>query len=84
MAAPAGLLLQGCGCCSCRRNPKALVNKGCTLSLQGDEEKAVELFKEAAAIDPHCQEALYNLIVTWRKLRRYTRNIKPWTVNAKA
>ncbi|CDJ33773.1 intraflagellar transport particle protein, putative [Eimeria mitis] len=61
-----------------RRSAKALVNKGCALSLQGQHEEAAALFNEAASVDPHCQEALYNLTVTWRKLGR----LRPWDLDA--
>lgn len=44
-----------------RYNPAALINKGNTLFVQGDLEKAGEFFKEALRNDSSCTEALYNL-----------------------
>ncbi|KPP59966.1 intraflagellar transport protein 88-like, partial [Scleropages formosus] len=44
-----------------RYNPAALVNKGNTLWVRGDHEKAAEFYKEALRNDASCTEGLYNL-----------------------
>lgn len=44
-----------------RYNPGALNNKGCTVFVKQDYEKAAEFFKEALRNDSSCTEALYNL-----------------------
>lgn len=44
-----------------RYNPGALNNKGCTVFVKHDYEKAAEFFKEALRNDSSCTEALYNL-----------------------
>lgn len=44
-----------------RYNPGALNNKGCTVFVKQDYEKAAEFFKEALRNDSCCTEALYNL-----------------------
>ena len=44
-----------------RYNPAALVNKGNTVFVKQDYEKAAEFYKEALRNDSSCTEALYNL-----------------------
>ncbi|KAK1797505.1 hypothetical protein P4O66_000762 [Electrophorus voltai] len=44
-----------------RYNPAALVNKGNTVFVKQDYEKAAEFYKEALRNDCSCTEALYNL-----------------------
>lgn len=44
-----------------RYNPAALINKGNTLFVKQDYDKAAEFFKEALRNDSSCTEALYNL-----------------------
>uniref|UniRef100_A0A3Q3FHF0 Intraflagellar transport protein 88 homolog n=1 Tax=Labrus bergylta TaxID=56723 RepID=A0A3Q3FHF0_9LABR len=44
-----------------RYNPAALINKGNTVFVKQDHEKAAEFFKEALRNDSSCTEALYNL-----------------------
>lgn len=44
-----------------RYNPAALVNKGNTVFVKQDYEKAAEFFKEALKNDSSCTEGLYNL-----------------------
>ena len=44
-----------------RYNPAALINKGNTLFVKQDYEKAAEFYKEALRNDSSCTEALYNL-----------------------
>ena len=44
-----------------RYNPSALVNKGNCSYVNGEIEKAVELYQEALAVDSTSPEALYNL-----------------------
>ena len=44
-----------------RYNPAALVNKGNTVCVKQDYEKAAEFYKEALRNDSSCTEALYNL-----------------------
>ena len=42
-------------------NPAALINKGNTVFVKKDYEKAAEFYKEALRNDSSCTEALYNL-----------------------
>lgn len=44
-----------------RYNPAALINKGNTVFVKEDYEKAAEFYKEALRNDSSCTEALYNL-----------------------
>lgn len=44
-----------------RYNPAALINKGNTVFVKQDYEKAAEFYKEALRNDSSCTEALYNL-----------------------
>lgn len=44
-----------------RYNPAALINKGNTVFVKKDYEKAAEFYKEALRNDSSCTEALYNL-----------------------
>lgn len=44
-----------------RYNPAALINKGNTVFVRQDYEKAGEFFKEALRNDSSCTEGLYNL-----------------------
>lgn len=44
-----------------RYNPAALINKGNTVFVRQDYEKAAEFYKEALRNDSSCTEALYNL-----------------------
>lgn len=44
-----------------RYNPAALINKGNTVFIRQDYEKAAEFYKEALRNDSSCTEALYNL-----------------------
>lgn len=44
-----------------RYNPAALINKGNSVFVNGDYEKAGEFYKEALRNDSSCTEALYNL-----------------------
>lgn len=44
-----------------RYNPAALINKGNTVFIKQDHEKAAEFYKEALRNDSSCTEALYNL-----------------------
>lgn len=44
-----------------RYNPAALINKGNTMFVKKDYEKAAEFYKEALRNDSSCTEALYNL-----------------------
>lgn len=44
-----------------RYNPAALINKGNTVFVKQDHEKAAEFYKEALRNDSSCTEALYNL-----------------------
>ncbi|XP_041128598.1 intraflagellar transport protein 88 homolog isoform X2 [Polyodon spathula] len=53
-----------------RYNPAALINKGNTVFVNGDYEKAGEFYKEALRNDSSCTEALYNLGLTYKKLKR--------------
>ncbi|KAJ1113787.1 hypothetical protein NDU88_002029 [Pleurodeles waltl] len=53
-----------------RYNPYALTNKGNSLFITGDYEKAAEFYKEALRNDSSCTEALYNLGLTYKKLSR--------------
>lgn len=48
-----------------RYNPAALINKGNTLYLKQDYEKAAEFYKEALRNDSSCTEGLYNLGNPW-------------------
>ena len=54
-----------------RYNPSALVNKGNNLFAKGDHEKAREFYKEALSNDSSCVEALYNLGLSNKKLKRF-------------
>ncbi|XP_069496107.1 intraflagellar transport protein 88 homolog isoform X2 [Ambystoma mexicanum] len=53
-----------------RYNPSALTNKGNSVFLSGDYEKAAEFYKEALRNDSSCTEALYNIGLTYKKLCR--------------
>ncbi|RXN18129.1 intraflagellar transport 88 -like protein [Labeo rohita] len=53
-----------------RYNPAALVNKGNTVFVKEDHEKAAEFYKEALRNDSSCTEALYNLGLTYKRLGR--------------
>ncbi|XP_041114744.1 intraflagellar transport protein 88 homolog isoform X3 [Polyodon spathula] len=53
-----------------RYNPAALINKGNSVFVNGDYEKAGEFYKEALRNDSSCTEALYNLGLTYKKLKR--------------
>ncbi|XP_054443943.1 intraflagellar transport protein 88 homolog isoform X2 [Pteronotus mesoamericanus] len=53
-----------------RYNPCALTNKGNTVFVNGDYEKAAEFYKEALRNDSSCTEALYNIGLTYKKLNR--------------
>lgn len=44
-----------------RYNPAALINKGNTVFIKQDYEKAAEFYKEALKNDSSCTEGLYNL-----------------------
>lgn len=44
-----------------RYNPAALTNKGNTIFVNGDYEKAAEFYKESLRNDSSCTEALYNI-----------------------
>lgn len=44
-----------------RYNAKALVNKGNCLNVNGEKEKAKELYLEAIGVEADCVEAIYNL-----------------------
>lgn len=44
-----------------RYNPSGLVNKGNCAFVNGEVDRAMELFQEALAVDSTCPEALYNL-----------------------
>lgn len=48
-----------------RYNPAALINKGNTVYLKQDYEKAAEFYKEALRNDSSCTEGLYNLGEPW-------------------
>jgi intraflagellar transport protein 88 len=51
-----------------RYNAKALVNKGNCLMVQGELERAKELFLEAIGVEADCSEAIFNLGLVNRKL----------------
>ncbi|XP_073439157.1 intraflagellar transport protein 88 homolog isoform X2 [Dendrobates tinctorius] len=53
-----------------RYNPSALTNKGNSVFVSGDYEKATEFYKEALRNDSSCTESLYNLGLTYKKLNR--------------
>uniref|UniRef100_A0A8C7CQM7 Intraflagellar transport protein 88 homolog n=1 Tax=Oncorhynchus kisutch TaxID=8019 RepID=A0A8C7CQM7_ONCKI len=53
-----------------RYNPAALINKGNTVFVKKDYEKAAEFYKEALRNDSSCTEALYNLGLTYKRLGR--------------
>jgi len=55
-----------------RYDPAALVNKAnVALAVRGDVEKARELYREALLSDASCVEAIYNLALVYKRLRRY-------------
>lgn len=54
-----------------RYDPAALVNKGNVLLARGDVEKARECYWDAVQSDASCVEALYNLALVYKKLKRY-------------
>lgn len=51
-----------------RYNPAALNNKGNTVFVKQDYEKAAEFYKEALRNDSSCTEALYNLGIVLKSL----------------
>ncbi|KAL7983341.1 hypothetical protein Chor_000217, partial [Crotalus horridus] len=53
-----------------RYNPAALTNKGNTIFINGDYEKAAEFYKESLRNDSSCTEALYNIGLSYKKLNR--------------
>ncbi|ETE73657.1 Intraflagellar transport protein 88-like protein [Ophiophagus hannah] len=53
-----------------RYNPAALTNKGNTIFINGDCEKAAEFYKESLRNDSSCTEALYNIGLSYKKLNR--------------
>lgn len=56
-----------------RYNPGALNNKGCSVFVKQDYEKATEFFKEALRNDSCCTEALYNLGTAHCRVQRSER-----------
>lgn len=55
-----------------RYNPAALINKGNTVFVKQDYEKAAEFYKEALRNDSSCTEALYNLGILFKLLKTIT------------
>lgn len=49
----------------------ALVNKGNVLFRRGEFERARECYQEALSVEATCSEALYNVGLVHKKMRRY-------------
>ena len=49
----------------------ALVNKGNVLFSRGEFEKAREFYQEALSVEATCCEALFNIGLVHKKMRRY-------------
>ena len=59
-----------------RYNSKALVNKGNTLFVNEDYDRAKEFFLEAIGVEADCIEAIYNLGLVYKRLGYYNESLQ--------
>jgi len=59
-----------------RYNSKALVNKGNTLFINEDYDRAKEFFLEAIGVEADCIEAIYNLGLVYKRLGYYNESLQ--------
>ena len=57
-------------------NSKALVNKGNTLFVNEDFDRAKEFFLEAIGVEADCIEAIYNLGLVYKRLGYYNESLQ--------